>query len=110
MSWSSINILHACSGCWNSPLADSNAACTQCYGGGSAAVVLQRTKIELGTGNGGGPSQPRLGNEVARCRGRGNQISRAKVIHTVGTIGDDSVGNVNGAITVEPTSPSGSIA
>ena len=73
-------------------------------GAGSAAVVLQRTKIEFGTGNGGGPSKPRLGNEVARCRGRGNQVGGravAVVINTIGTIGDNGIGNVNGAITVE---------
>ena len=63
---------------------------------------MQRTKIEFGTGNLGGPGKSSLGNEVARCRGRGNQVGgRAVVINTISIIGDDGVGNVNDAITVE---------
>ena len=66
---------------------------------------MQRAKIEFGTGNLGGPGKSSLGNEVARCRGRGNQVGgRAVVINTIGTIGDDGVGNANGAITLDPTS------
>ena len=92
--------------------ADGNTACTQCHGGGRPAVVLQRTKIKLGTGNRGSPSKPRLGNEVTRCRGRGNQVGSTMnvIIQTAGTIHNDGVGNVNGAITMDPTSPSGSIS
>ena len=56
--------------------ADSNTACPQSHGAGSAAIVLQRAKIELGTGNRGGPSKPRLSNKVARCSSRRNQVSR----------------------------------